>query len=444
MPKSYVERIRDAGVVGAGGAGFPTHIKVDTQAEIIIANGIECEPLLKSDQEIMKEYAEEIIEGIYVLLHITGADRGVICIKEKYSAAREALREAIGQKQKVEIYQVGNYYPAGDEQQLIYEVTGRLVPVGGLPLDVGVVVNNVSTLKNVYRAVNDETAVIDRYVTVAGEVNNPSVFRVPIGTSAKKLIDLAGGVPGDGEYKFIVGGPAMGKVETDWSLPVTKTVGGIIVLPADHPLIRKKSSSLDFDYKQAKSVCIQCNNCTELCPRNALGFELEPHKVMRAMAYGKSDAIENIGGVTACCDCGVCTFYACEMGLSPNRIVTELKNRLLEKGYKPDKETPEQVSDFRDFKKVPTSRMTQRLGLGKYMHYEYTLETQVDVEFVTIPLSQHIGAPVVPTVSTGDSVEKGDLIGKVGEEDVGAYIHASISGVISSVTDDCIEIIKHS
>jgi Na+-translocating ferredoxin:NAD+ oxidoreductase RnfC subunit len=172
MAKSYIDRIRDAGVVGAGGAGFPTHIKINNNAEVIIANGAECEPLLRIDRQMMETFPEKLIEGMQVVMKISKADKGVICLKGKYHLAIEKLTKAIGNKKKIELYLLDNYYPAGDEQQMVYEVTGKVVPTGGLPIDVGVIVNNVSTLINVADSI-EEIPVTNKFVTVTGEVKNP-------------------------------------------------------------------------------------------------------------------------------------------------------------------------------------------------------------------------------------------------------------------------------
>ncbi len=444
MPKPYIERIKEAGVVGAGGAGFPTHIKIANQADIILANGVECEPLLKTDQKVVEKYAEKLIEGLYFLLNITGAERGVVCIKEKYQSVQESLLKAIGKKQKVEIFLIGDYYPAGDEQQLVYEVTNRVIPTSGLPLDVGVIVNNVNTIINVYEAINNQLPVTSRYVTIAGEVNSPAVINVPVGTPIEKLIKRAGGIKGAQECRVIIGGPAMGVVEEDLSIPITKTTGGVIVLPVDHPLIVKKTLSLDVSYKMAKSVCCQCTYCTQLCPRNTLGLNLEPHKVMRAVGYSQAAAIDDINAVISCCDCGLCTYYACDMGLSPNRIVTEVKNSLMKKGYRPRKKVPEGVNVLRDYKKVPSNRFLQRLGLSDYKQELPLITEEMEVNYVKIPLKQHIGVPASPEVSKSSLVCKGELIGKINDNDLGAYIHASISGIVTAVTEEYIEISKNS
>lgn len=439
MSNTYVEMIREAGVVGAGGAGFPTHIKANNRAEVVIANGAECEPLLRVDRQVMENYAGKVVEGLKIVMEISGARKGVICLKEKYHLAVGMLKQVLSTERNMELHLMGSYYPAGDEQQMVYEVTGKVVPPGGLPIDVGAIVNNVSTLVNIANAVHG-IPVTNKIVTVTGEVRNPATLTVPIGTPLRTLVEIAGGPRENSEYTLIVGGPAMGKVESNWSAPVTKTTGGIIVLPSDHRVVSKKTSSLDKDYRLAKSVCCQCNYCTQLCPRNALGLGVEPHKVMRAVGYGDAGMMGNANAVFACCDCGLCTYYACNMDLTPGKMVTMIKGAMAKKGVKPEKTIPYEVSESREYKKVPVSRFIERLGLSRYDVPAPLNDKEIQVDRVTIPLKQHIGMPAVPVVKPGDQVQKGDLIGRVDEGKVGANVHASISGFVAAVTGEYIEI----
>lgn len=445
MTGSYLEMIRSAGVVGAGGAGFPTHIKVDNKAEIVIANGVECEPLLRVDRQLMELYAEKVLEGMRIVMDISNAKRGVVCIKEKYDLAFERLNEVIGRSSgkssgkstgsvlgNVSVHKVGNYYPAGDEQQIVYEVTGKVVPLAGLPLDVGAIVVNVNTLFNIACAV-ENIPVTNRIVTVTGDVEKPVTLNVPIGTPVRKLIENAKGSPDESKYSLILGGPAMGYVENDWSAPVTKTLGGVIVLPNDHYLIKKKTMSLEKVAKLSKSVCCQCSFCTELCPRNALGLAVEPHKVMRAIGYEDPATLGNEYAAFGCCDCGVCTYYACNMGLNPAKMVTAVKGGLAKRGVRPEKIVPAGRSDFREQRKIPVKRFVERLGVGKYDKDAPLDNVTIAVNEVKILLKQHIGVPSVAIVKEGDVVKRGDLIGYVEEGKVGANVHASIDGRVIEV-----------
>lgn len=440
MAKSNLEKIREAGIVGAGGAGFPTHIKIANKASVIIANGAECEPLLRVDRQMMETFPEKIVEGLQVVMRISNAEKGVICLKEKYHQAADRLSEVLKNKKRIELHFIGNYYPAGDEQQLVYEVTGKAVPTGGLPIDAGAIVCNVSTLINIAYAV-EGTPVTHKYVTVNGSVGEPCTLNAPLGTPIQELIRAAKGPASESEgYTVIAGGPMMGRIENDWTVPVTKGLGGLIVLPSDHKLVMKKNASLDKEYRLAKSVCCQCNYCTQICPRNALGLNVEPHKIMRAIGYGDPATLGGANSIFSCCDCGLCTYYACNMELSPGRMVTAVKNALLKKGVKPVKNIFGPVNAMREYGKVPVKRLIERLGLGKYDGEAPLQNETMQVDCVRIPLKQHIGAPAQPVVNPGDVVAEGDLIGAVAPEKVGANVHASISGSVTAVNEQFVEI----
>jgi len=434
---SVADKIRDAGVVGAGGAGFPTHVKVSGKADIVLGNGAECEPLLRVDRLIMQQYPEKIVRGMKAVMESTGAKEGVICLKKKYKEAIAALEDVIQGEANIRLFQLDNYYPAGDEQQIVFEVTGKVVPTGGIPLDVGAVVNNVSTLMNIADAM-DGNPVTDKFVTVAGEVKHPITIKVPVGTPIAALITAAGGPVTPEGYTLIVGGPATGKLCTDWSQPVTKTTGGILVLPSDHPLIRKKTGDSALDLKLINAVCCQCNMCTQMCPRNALGLGVEPHKAMRAAFMGNGRLLGDINGIFSCCDCGLCTYYACNFGLSPSRMMTKIKEGLTRNGIKPEKKVKGKAAQ--SLVKVPTSRLMARMGIAKYEADAPLLDTDLPVRAVRLPLKMHIGAPAAPVVRPSDTVVKGQLIAEIPEKSLGAKIHASISGIVTEVTNEYIGI----
>ena len=435
MDKSFIlEKIREAGVVGAGGAGFPTHVKLNCSAHVVIANGAECEPLLRTDRLVMETWPEKIILGLKAAMIATGAQRGVIALKKKYERAIAALQGAIGDN-NISLHLMDSFYPAGDEQQIVYDVTGKVVPTGGLPLDTGAVVQNVSTLCNIADALQ-ELPVTNKLVTVNGEVRAPAVYDVPIGVSVGELIAAAQGPSDMSGYRVIIGGPLMGRVAEDLSEPVQKTTGGILVLPADHLLIQKKTRELSQDLKLAKSVCCQCNFCTMLCPRNALGLKVEPHKIMRAVALGARD-LDAVNGVFSCCDCGICTYYACNFSLAPSRMMQSVKAQMMKEGVKPEKTIAGNVSSTVEDIKVPVSRLIKRLSIDKYDRELALAEKPLAVHKVKLPLKMHIGVPAKNVVQTGDTVKTGQKIAVC--EGLGAHVHASITGKVV-VTDTYIEI----
>ena len=436
---SIVDQVRAAGIVGAGGAGFPTHVKLNGKAEVVIANGAECEPLLRCDQLLMQRCAERVVRGMELAMEATGAARGVIATKTHYEGAVTALRAALGSRKEITLHLMDSYYPSGDEKSIIFEVTGRVVPSGKLPLDVGCVVSNVATLANITSAAEGKP-VTDKDVTVGGDVPNPITVTVPVGTPMNEVIALSGFTGTPEEYALIVGGPCMGKLETRWNSPVTKTTGGLLLLKKSHPLIAKRTQSRERMLRLAKAVCCQCSQCTQMCPRNALGLHVQPHKAMRAIATGNAELLGVPTSVLACSSCGVCTNFACNMGLMPSEVMAMLKAELGKAGVR---SVPEEVitpDPFIVYKHVPVKRLVARMGLSAYdVPAPYT-ETAYHPARVVLPLKQHVGAPSVPVVKAGDRVKKGDVIAEIPEKALGARQHASIDGTVTAVETGWIEI----
>lgn len=427
----------DAGILGAGGAGFPTHVKINCKAEIVLANGAECEPLLRVDQQIMQVYAAEVVRGIQAVKEFTGAKRAVICLKAHYEDAVRALKKAT-KDTDVELHLLDAYYPAGDEQQIVYEVTGKVVPTGGLPLDVGAVVCNVSTLVNIAAAL-DGKKVVEKHVTVGGAVKTPVTLRVPVGTMLSELLEAAGGTTEDCVY--IIGGPCMGRVVDTTEIPVTKTTGGLLAIPKNHPLLAKKSSSIDL--RLIMAVCCQCSMCTQMCPRNALGLNVQPHKAMRSLANG-IDLMGDFNGIFSCCNCGLCTYYACNFGLKPSQVMQTLKSAIASKGTRARKEVFGTVDGGLENKKVPVSRLIARMGLSEYDVPAPLNDKLMTTDRVRIELKMGVGAPSVPKVAVGDKVRKNQLVADIAEGKLGVKMHASISGTVTEVTDTYIEIRRSS
>lgn len=430
------EMVMNAGILGAGGAGFPTHVKINCQAGAVIVNGAECEPLLRVDQQVMELYAAEIVEGLRLVMEQTGAKEGIIALKKHYEGAVKALGAAIEPFGQLRLHLLREYYPAGDEQQIVYEVTGRVVPTGGLPLDVGAVVCNASTLLNVADAAAGKK-VVEKYVTVGGAVRTPRTFKVPVGISCRELLEAAGGT--DGPCRYIIGGPCMGRVTDDPDVPVTKTTGGFLAFPVDHPLWKLREETLNMQL--IRSVCCQCSMCTQMCPRNALGLNVQPHKAMRTIAQG-TDLLGDANGVFSCCNCGVCTYYACNFGLKPSQAMQQMKAMLAQKGVKPRKEVYTRADRSIDDKKLPVKRLIARMGLERYDVDAPLSEKLLPTGQVRIMLRMGVGAPSVPVVGVGDKVRKNTLVADIAPGKLGVKMHASISGTVTAVTDSYIEIRK--
>lgn len=439
MTMDLVEKVKAAGIVGAGGAGFPTHIKLNAKASCFIVNAAECEPLIETDKYLCRTFAGELIEAVQAAAAHLGAKRTVIALKAKYKEEIAALRAALDKSgADIELFEMPTFYPAGDEQTMVQMVTGRSVPERGLPLDVDAVVDNVGTMLNLYDALHDGV-VSYKYLSVVGEVKEPVMLKVPIGTAITECIAAAQAQLQD--YGVILGGPMMGKILNDPQLiasaVVTKTTGNIMILPKDHYLFYRAQLPMRVMKNQAKAACIQCKMCTDLCPRFLIGHEVRPNLVMRNlwredMITDTEEYIRSFGSAVNCCDCGVCEMFACPMGLSPRKVNSYLKGQLREKGIQVPKNTEPKAHEEIDLHRIPTGRLIARLGLGTFDGLHAHVCRELEPGTVYIPFNQHIGKPAVPVVQTGQAVKKGDLLAKAAEG-VSANIHASINGILTLV-----------
>ena len=576
-----LELLRQGGVVGGGGAGFPLWKKLASPAETLLINGAECEPVLQSDQYLMLKYPDLLVRAAGRLARIVGAREAVICLKDHYVPQIRALQDALcaargarsagelgedapikgapnegaridrapikgnlnedaqikgalnvgapinGAPNKgvlndrapikgnlnedaqikgalnvgapingapikgvltkvalnegapircalnerapiegilsedapidgapvqdapaedapvngyaqvdaesggicppVRLHLLPTVYPIGDEQALVHSATGKTVPPGALPGSVGCCVVSVSTALNGLRALQGKP-VLSRFVTIAGEVKHPGVYCAPIGTPVSLLLQAAGGVK-ISEYRLQLGGPMMGRIAGEnEEIVLTKTMGGVLVLPKEHRLVKHADLPLDQVRNRAKSVCIQCRTCTDLCPRHLLGHPIYPHLTMRAFALG--NRLEPSAAL--CMECGICELYACPMGLNPRRVQQLHKSMLREQGQKSTfalKDAPA----LAEHRAVPSGRVAARAGVSGYLFDTPHQAIQVQTPLVCIPLKQHIGAPSQATVAVGDWVQRGDTIGRMAEGALGCDVHASICGRVERV-----------
>lgn len=436
-----LEAIKQAGVVGAGGAGFPTHVKLKASAEYFLVNAAECEPLIETDKFLCRTWPERIVCTVEQIAAHLGAGKAVIALKAKYEKEIRALTDAIQKTgAKVEIFSMRSFYPAGDEQTLVQQVTGRCVPERGLPLDVGCVVDNVGTVLAIADALEGKP-VDSKYLSVTGAVEKPVMFHVPVGTPVREILDAAGAKRGS--YGLILGGPMMGKVLPDETAidaaVVTKTTGNLLVLPKDHYLFQRAALSPERMIRQAAAACIQCKMCTDLCPRYLLGHDVHPNRVMRSMWKEKTvtdpdEYIRYFGSAANCCSCGACELFSCPMGLSPRKMNDYIKGRLREKGIQVERNLKPEAREGIDIHKIPTERLIARLGLTPYVtHTEPELRELVPDE-CRVPVSQHIGRPAQPVVEEGSRVKAGQLIAQAAEG-LSANICTGITGVVTKVTE---------
>ncbi len=436
--------VKESGIVGAGGAGFPTHAKLTGKAEYILLNGAECEPLLRVDQQLMREFPGEVLAGLAAAGNQVEAQKAIIGIKNKHKTVIRILKEKIMEMQLcdyVEVMGMEDVYPAGDEQVLVYELTKQVVPEASIPLKVGCVVINVETALNIYRATAG-VPVVETYLTVAGDIENPITVKVPIGSPVSEVLQACG-VKNLDSYRVINGGPMMGPVIETPATPsdlrsdplgfVTKTSKGFVLLKKDHSLIRRKTISPDRAKIIARTACEQCRMCTDLCPRYLLGHNMQPHKMMRMVSYNLDNPLEEQIALL-CCECNICELFACPVNLPPRSINVIYKNKLAERGvrYQVQKEQFEARS-ARDYRLVPSKRLVMKLGLKEFDKEAPLTELMYQPEMVSISLKQHIGVAAEPLVRPGDRVAKGQMIGKIPEGSLGAAVHASIDGFVTEV-----------
>lgn len=294
-PAELVSILRESGLVGMGGAAFPTDIKSKTgmgYTGVLILNACECEPYITADDALLRARSGDVLRGLALLARILNPDQTVIGIEDNKPEAAAILRETLKDIPGVELRVLPTRYPQGAEKQLIQAVTGRQVPSGGLPKDVGCAVFNAATAFAAYRAVYEGMPLIERVVTVTGEgVKEPRNLIVRVGTSFQEVIGTAGGL-GDDVWKVLSGGPMMGVAQGDLSVPVTKAVNAVLCL----------SSAQNGE--SAHPVCIRCGKCLEVCPMG-----LEPLYLYRYSNAGDLDALKRLH-LTDCIECGCCA-YAC-------------------------------------------------------------------------------------------------------------------------------------
>jgi len=295
-PKEIIARIQDYGIVGLGGATFPSHVKLagkpDTQLDCLIVNGVECEPYLTADHRLMLEKAEEIIVGVKIVMLALGINKAIIGIENNKKDAVARFKKLTENEPGIQVAALQVKYPQGSEKQLISALLKREVPKNGLPPDVGVVVNNVGTLFAIYEAIQYDKPLTERVVTVTGKkIKNPANFWVKIGTPISDLINEVGGMP-EGQYKLINGGPMMGKALKNADVPVTKGTSGILVISEEEALRHEVQN------------CIRCGECVYVCPMG-----LEPHLLMSLSEKALFDRALS-EDILTCIECGSCS-YVC-------------------------------------------------------------------------------------------------------------------------------------
>ena len=419
--------VQTYGIVGAGGAGFPTHIKLGAEPEALILNAAECEPLLHKDMELLTHYPDQVLDGFLLAMALTGASEGIIGIKAKRTSVIKVIKPRLNGR--VSIKTIGDFYPAGDEITLIYETMGRVVQPGQLPISVGCIVQNVETLFNLAA----KKSVVDKYITVAGAVTEPATVKVPIGITYADVLSAFQITVSN--YVVRGGGLMMGTLAKDLNQVVTKRTGALIVLPTTHHCVGmyERFATPHATDRIAKAGCDQCTFCTELCPRYLLGHPVRPETAMRNRMFSqKEDPVFDLGSAF-CCECNLCTLYACPESLDP-KGATVIEKKMLSQKNRKWEGLPVSAHPMMPYRKVPTEKLKQRLDVTQYRDEGPLKDVRFSPRTVRIPLQQHIGTPAAPVLQEADVVEKHDLIAEASGA-VSANMHASIGGRIVEVND---------
>ena len=421
--------LQNAGIVGAGGAGFPTYAKLSDEADLLCVNCSECEPLMYTDFILNREEMAKIVKGAELIMAATNIKHTYLAIKVHRA---EALGYADGQVlgENVSIKYLPSVYPIGDEIGLIYETTGRLIKAGNLPITAGVIVMNAETVYNAHEAIVSGKPLVEKWLTIAGDIPEKFTLKVPLGMRVSDIFKQLG-IKVDSDHVIIDGGPSMGSISSPDRAVIKKTTKSILILPKTTRCVENKQSNIDDMLRRAASACCGCTRCTEMCPRYQLGYPLEPHKLIRAaLNSAAEDYPELIATASLCCSCGVCAEVCCQ-DISPKDVILNLKKILAKNKIKfvADKDYP--VNPDRPYRMIKSSKWKDMLGVLKFDAIPTYIPKKLTAQRVEIPTSQHIGAPSIPCVNVGDRVNEGDMIATAGQG-LSVPQYASISGKVVS------------
>ncbi len=432
------ELMKQAGIVGSGGAGFPSYAKLADGADTLVINGAECEPLLYTDYILLQKEMPMVLAGITATIEYAHIPRALLCVKD-HTAKRLKLSDGARLADKITLKILPDVYPMGDEISLIYEALGRVVKPGNLPITAGVIVFNVETMYNVAAALKHKENLTMKWLTIGGNVPEPIVVKVPIGTPIAELFERNSIIVPE-DHTVLDGGPSMGKIIDVESAVVTKTTKGLLILPNLSPAIESKYLDGAKSIARAETACCQCTRCTDMCPRNLLGYPLEPHKMVRTAKGVAAVMPEMVLSATLCCGCGLCETLACCQGISPKAVINEYKALLAKNKMRYVAKNDVEVSPEREYRMVPSERWANVLGVGKFDKVAKYIGEQTYAH-VEILLRQHIGAPSVAIVEDGDIVQKGDKIAEAAEG-LSLPQYASISGRVTVFANEKIVIDK--
>jgi len=430
-----LERVREAGLVGAA-SGDPLVDKLSRPAEVVIANGVSAEPLLRADAHLVAHFAGQVLTGLKLAMQLTRAKKGAIALKrsdrEAVAAAKRAIAEDGFAKFHVDLVELPSFYPAGEEGFLAATIAGKTVPTGGSAQDAGVLVLNVMSLYQLVDLRRGKSPT-RRLVTVTGAVRRPVTVWAPWGTPFETLVAHAGGASCGGPWTVLAGGPMRGRLDATGA--VSATTGAIAVLPLDHRLVRRRLEPITVVRRRAQDACHGCQRCTELCPAWQQGQPTEPHRVMRALWADPATVASRWAG--GCTGCNLCTFYACPVELNPASLMADLARRSLVESPSPiqglGEDSPHWKGGVRGRNRpparIPLGRLARRLGLTGLDHVAPYDPAELAVPYLDLEVPPG-GAPCV---RIGDWVTYGQVVARPGPGTDEVPLRSGIEGTVVAV-----------
>ena len=432
-------KMKEAGIVGAGGAGFPSYAKLTDGIDALVVNGAECEPLLYTDYVIMRDNLEKLCVGMEKVRDALGAKNAYLSIKE-HTAKKLSLTDEQTIFYGIKVKTLPDAYPMGDEIAVIYQTLGRIVPPGKLPASVGVIVYNTETILNLYEALYENKTVTEKWLTVGGDTEKTHVVKVPLGMKVSELLSALN-IKVDDEHSVIDGGPSMGNIINHNTAIIRKTTKALLILPNTCEAVASKRVSLDVQLKRASSACCQCTRCTDMCPRALLGYPLEPHRMVRVATSSETIDPKVYVNASLCCSCGICSTAACSQGISPKDVILKLKSELAKNKLRFSEDITPVASAQRDYRLVPSARWETLLGISSFDREGELYKGKIEATKIEVPMRNHIGAPSVPICKIGDVVSYGDKVAEAGEG-LSLPQYSSIDGKVVFVDENRILIEK--
>ena len=442
--EEIVSAIRNAGVVGSETLGLPSYIKLNGLADLVIANGSENEPLVHSEKALLRERPGLIIDGVKVAMESTGAKKGIIAIKSCDVDIVDSFRKLLKKEPLIGLYLLEDYYPVGDEHLLVYEITKKVVPQGGDPLDIGIVVDNALGFAQVYQGVHGKP-VTERPVTVTGEVECPQVVWVPIGTPYEEVINIAGGTKLNCKDVVVLdGGPMKGKVISQLQEGIGKSTTAVLVLPKDHIVSKVKQKTLSQMVKENQGVSGESSKVADLCPRYQLGHDIYPDRAFMNIHFPESIRPFELESSLLCNGCSLCDYMGSEIStFSPRLVYQGLRKELKKRGIsKPQTRKGIKVREGLKNNRVSTTYLRKRINVDHYEQDKMLMGEKKLPKVVRIPLLKHKGSPARPVVFEGQPVRMGDVVAFSPPSELGTTYHASITGKVGEVNEQWIEIFK--